>query len=215
MPATPAQRPYADVEFAVVDLETTGLGVRDRVVEIGVVISDARGTILREWESLVQPGCAIPTTAIHGISAADVRDAPRFAGVAAELAELLDQRVLVAHNAPFDLRFLRREFAAVEVEFAPLRCHYLDTCVLGRAAYPSSPSRSLRTLLEMAGIDNAAAHTALADARATAGLLAACLQRLELPPPTEAFAFHHAPSPALRAMAAPRYPRRHRHTSAT
>ncbi|WKD60303.1 hypothetical protein CCICO_01245 [Corynebacterium ciconiae DSM 44920] len=199
-----------EVEFAVIDLETTGLGASDRVVEIGVVISDAQGHLLQEWDSLIQPARPIPTTPIHGISEADVIDAPRFDEVAAEVAALLHGRVLVAHNAPFDLYFLQREYAALGVEFQPHSGQYLDTCVLGPAAYPTSPSRSLHSLLKVAGITNSAAHTALADARATAELLAACMQRVTLSHEGEGVDCTPALGPQLKALARPRYPRRRR-----
>src|SRR4051812_14795166 len=94
-----------------VDLETTGAdpGV-DRVVEIGVVLLDEAGGVEHEFSTVVDPGRDVGATSIHGIRASDVVGAPTFTEVAPYLAALLSGRVVVAHNALFDLRFLAREF---------------------------------------------------------------------------------------------------------
>jgi DNA polymerase III epsilon subunit-like protein len=97
--------------FAVVDLETTGLYSRtDRVVEAAVVHLSTDGQITQEFSTLINPGRDVGPTRIHGIRAADVLHAPAFADAAATLWQLLSGRVLVAHNVPFDARFLESEF---------------------------------------------------------------------------------------------------------
>ena len=108
---------------AVVDVETTGLSPRtDRVVEVGVVLLDDRGEV--EFETLLDPGRDVGPTAVHGIRASDVVEAPAFADVAPYLRSLLAGRVVVAHNALFDLRFLAPEFgrAGLPVELPPTLC---------------------------------------------------------------------------------------------
>ncbi len=98
--------------FAVVDFETTGIlpSYHHRVVEVGVTHLDDDGTITARWETLINPERDLGPQHIHGIRAADILDAPTFSDIAAELAELLRGRVFAAHNATFDLRFLRAEF---------------------------------------------------------------------------------------------------------
>src|SRR5437660_1614391 len=101
-----------DITFAVVDVETTGLSPRlgDRVCEIAVVRGRC-GEMVDKWSTLVHPGRTIPFDAqsIHHISDAMVRTAPRFSHIAPAFLSSLENTVLVAHNAPFDLNFLRNE----------------------------------------------------------------------------------------------------------
>src|SRR3954467_7200996 len=99
------------MSIAVVDLETTGvLPSVDRVVEVGVVLLDDAEAVEDEFTTLVDPGRDIGPTSIHGIAAGEVLGAPTFAEIAPYLNTLLSGRVVVAHNALFDLRFLAREF---------------------------------------------------------------------------------------------------------
>lgn len=98
--------------FAVVDFETTGIlpSHHHRVVEIGVTHVDDDGAITGRWETLVNPERDLGPQHIHGIRASDILDAPVFSDIVGEFAELLQGRVFAAHNASFDLRFLRAEF---------------------------------------------------------------------------------------------------------
>lgn len=86
------------------DTETTGLGPSDEVIEIAVIDHDGTPLI----DQRVRPAAPIPlaATRVHGISDADVANAPPFAAIAAELARLLHQRTLVIYNAAYDLRLL-------------------------------------------------------------------------------------------------------------
>ena len=107
------------------DLETTGLSPRDdAITEIGAVIVDEDGE-RREWSTLVRPHRPIPPAVARmtGITNEMVRDAPAFAAVADELATLLEDAVLVAHNARFDYAFLKQAFAREgRAFFAPTLC---------------------------------------------------------------------------------------------
>ncbi|MFC8620139.1 exonuclease domain-containing protein [Micromonospora purpureochromogenes] len=82
--------------YAVIDLETTGLRTswHDRIVEVAVVHIDKNGRVTDEWCSLVNPDRDLGPQAIHGISAAEARRAPRFDQVAGHLAGMLRGRVL-------------------------------------------------------------------------------------------------------------------------
>src|SRR4051794_34599242 len=113
------------MSLAVVDLETTGtLPSVDRVVEVGVVLLDESGRVEDEFCTLVDPGRDIGPTSIHGIGAGEVIGAPTFGEVAPYLSALLSGRVVVAHNALFDLRFLAREFgrAGFPIGLSPALC---------------------------------------------------------------------------------------------
>lgn len=156
------------------DVETTGYSpARERVVEIAVVHLDPTGQIGQTWSSLVHPGRGtIPAaaTAVHGLSIEDVRHAPRFEHVAAELVEQLAGRVIVAHNAAFDLAFLRQELARAGIAMPEVTS--LCTMDASRDHLPHLPKRRLSDCCEAAGIDLSDAHSAADDARATAALLA-------------------------------------------
>ncbi|MGY1840288.1 MULTISPECIES: exonuclease domain-containing protein [unclassified Modestobacter] len=153
------------MSVAVVDLETTGvLPSVDRVVEVGVVLLDDAGAVEHEFATLVDPGRDIGPTSVHGIRAADVIGAPTFAEIAPYLGTLLSGRVVVAHNALFDLRFLGREFgrAGFPIELSPA------LCTMRLAGRFDRSLRSLASICDAFSIANDQAHAALADARATA-----------------------------------------------
>ncbi len=152
--------------FAVVDLETTGLSNQDRIVEIGVVLLRPDFSVERTWETLIQPERDIPNSYIHKITATDVVDAPSFCDVAPYLGSLLNGRTLVAHNASFEHRFLTNEFARAGAEDG--LCEWLDTMRLTKQYMGVG---KLSEALGIAKIRNRFAHSALADAEATAELL--------------------------------------------
>ena len=159
--------------FAVVDLETTGLfpGGHHRVIEVAVVHVSGDGVITGEWETLVNPSRDLGPQHIHGIAAADILDAPSFADIAPALVELLDGRVLVAHNASFDVGFLTAEFERLGYWFS---VSPMCTMRLAREFIPGA-GRSLADCCAAYDITLENAHRASVDARATAELLAAYL----------------------------------------
>lgn len=102
--------------IAVIDVETTGLfpNRQDRIVEIATVVLSVKGQIEREFVSLVNPDRDLGPTSIHGLSAADVIQAPRFQDVAGELLETIRDCVAIAgHNVRFDSHFLNSEFSRI------------------------------------------------------------------------------------------------------
>src|SRR5690349_20594070 len=105
--------PLAETTFCILDLETTG-GNRndDMITEIGVV-KVRGGECLGTFHTLVNPGRAIPPqiTVLTGLTDAVVATAPRVESVLGSLADFLGDAVFVAHNASFDLGFLRAAFA--------------------------------------------------------------------------------------------------------
>ncbi|MBV7301822.1 exonuclease domain-containing protein [Corynebacterium sp. TAE3-ERU2] len=161
--------------FAVLDLETTGVRRNDRILEIGIVVLDTQARPERYWRSLVQPNRGFDNSHIHHIEPKDLVNAPSFEQLARRLAEVLQGRIVVAHSASFERRFLSDEFARVGVQL-PSSAWTLDTCVLSRRLLPGAPGK-LSACLEVIGVNNLAAHTALADAAATTELFVELLRR--------------------------------------
>ena len=159
--------------FAVIDFETTGLfpGGHDRVIEVAVVHTDVYGSVTGQWETLVNPKRDLGRQDIHHIRAADILEAPTFEQVASQLVELLRDRVIVAHNASFETRFL---FAELERSGYAMwqRPPVLCTMQLAREFLPGS-GRALVDCCDAYDIVIEEAHRASADALATARLLEA------------------------------------------
>lgn len=150
--------------MAYVDLETTGMRpMRDGITEIGIVLSD-NGRITEEWSTLLDPGVHIPykIQELTGISNNMVKGAPGFEDVAEEVAELLEGRLFVAHNARFDLGFLKNAFKRLGIDFSP---HVLCTVKLSRRLFPGQGRHNLDTLKRVHGIVADQRHRALADAK--------------------------------------------------
>lgn len=160
--------------YAVFDLETTGLTpLHHRVIEIGVVLVSPDGEITDRWETLLHPDRDLGPTHVHGLRGAHMRQAPRFAEIADELAELLHGRVPVAHNASFDTRFLAAEWARAGIlPNAEFPSRYLCTMQLAARLMPGI-GRKLSECCASLDIELVDAHAALADAEATAQLLSA------------------------------------------
>lgn len=173
----PAAR-IARTDFAVLDLETTGLfpTAHDRVVEAAVLRYGPDGSLRRRWVSLVDPQRDLGATHVHGISAADLHGAPRFVDVVGELCQLLRDAVVVAHNARFDVTFLAAEFARAGYHLPTLPA--VCTMTLPKRLGLTSVGRSLQAACAHWGIpyDVARAHGALHDAEAAAGVFGKLLE---------------------------------------
>lgn len=148
--------------LAVVDVETTGLGNNDRVVEVAVVtVEAATGEIIDEFDSLVNPMRDVGPVHVHGVTASMVSAAPTFDEVAAALGARISGAVLVAHNLTFDARMLGNEYDRL----GAMLVQGDGICTL-RAS-----GQRLNLACEDHGIALGHHHRALADARATAELL--------------------------------------------
>lgn len=169
--------------YTVIDVETTGLSPErhDRIVEIGVVYVSDEGDIQDTWSTLVNPGRDVGPTRIHGISASDVLDAPPFEELAPYVLRAVAGRTIVAHNAPFDLRFLSHEMRRAGIDGGD-RPSALCT-MQWSTAYLDAPSRRLVDCCRASGIQLDHAHSALADATATARLLGHYLSLSDRQPP--------------------------------
>lgn len=166
-----------DRPLAFLDLETTGLSPsRDRIVELALLRVSPDGEVL-ERERRFNPGIPIPpqATAVHGISDEDVVDEPPFASRARSLVRLLEPCDLAGFNIRrFDLPMLLAEFQRAGVPFDPQGRRILDAQVVFHREEPRDLSAAARFYLDR---DHSGAHSALADIRTTAQVLAAQLER--------------------------------------
>lgn len=173
--------PLADLEFTVVDVETTGWAPEDAdITEIGAVRVHG-GTVIAEFGSLVNPGTPVPEaiTELTGISDQMLTTAPPVAAVLPRLLAFAEGSVLAAHNAPFDLKFLTAACAGMGCDWPGFEV--LDTVRLARhlmATPREVPDRKLATLATFFGTPVQPSHRALDDARATAAVLGQLLGRL-------------------------------------
>lgn len=169
-----------DVAFAVVDVETTGGSPdTDALTEIAAAVV-VGGRCIEVFDQLVHPGGPIPPfiTALTGISAVTVAGAPAAADVLPDLCRLLEGRVLVGHNLPFDLGFLDGALQAAGM--AQLAQPRVDTLVLARLLLgPRVANCRLSTLADTLALLHRPSHRAMADVLATADLLQHLLLRLQ------------------------------------
>jgi DNA polymerase III subunit epsilon len=168
------------LEFAVVDLETTGWSPEAAgITEIGAV--RVRGGLRQgEFASLVNPGMPVPPGIkdLTGITDLMLAAAPRLGAVLPGLLDFAQGCVLVAHNAPFDLGFLVA--ACGDCGLAWPGFTVLDTVMLARRVMDPDevPDCKLGTLAGFFRAQTTPSHRALADARATADVLGWLIRRL-------------------------------------
>jgi len=152
----------------VFDTETTGLDPLQghRMVEIGCIELMNRFPTGRVFHRYFNPERDMPAEAfaVHGLSVEFLKDKPRFAEVADELAAFIEDAALVAHNALFDLSFLNAELELCAKQ-AVARDRLVDTLMLARRRHPAGPNR-LDDLCARYGVDNSrrTKHGALLDA---------------------------------------------------
>ena len=195
-----------DLRYAALDVETTGLSPVDghEIVEVGLVAFRPSG-IEERWSTLVKPGRSIPpeASAVHGIRQADVERAPAIAEVLPRIESLTAGRVLVLHNAPFDLEFLTS--ACFRNGREPMDFPLIDTLLVSRRAFPDSQGHTLTEVAARLGVAPEGAHRALPDAITTANVWMAMLRRVEnhhgvtllLPPEIERIERHPALADAV------------------
>jgi DNA polymerase III subunit epsilon len=172
--------PLQQVTFVVVDLETTGgLSAGAAITEFGAV-KVRGGEVLGEFQTLVDPGGPVPAQiqVLTGITTAMVIGAPKIEEVLPSFLEFARGSVLVAHNAPFDIGFLKA--AAAQTGHAWPGFPVVDTVKLARRVVTrdEAPNHKLSTLAGLFHATTTPEHRALADARATVDVLHALLGRM-------------------------------------
>ncbi len=174
-------RPLRELTFCVVDLETTGASVQGgaMITEIGAVKVRA-GVVLGEFQTLVNPHAQIPAfiAVLTGITNSMVASSPSIESALPAFLEFAQGSVLVAHNAPFDIGFLKH-FAAQQGRPWP-GFEVVDTARLARRVITrdDAPNCKLSSLAVVFGSSTTPNHRALSDARATVDVLHGLMERL-------------------------------------
>ena len=168
------------MKFIAFDLETTGLNsVRDRIVEIGAVLFDG-AQIVDRHSTLIDPEIPVPPiiSEITGITNQMVKGKPLVEDAIKDLAVFCGELPLVAHNAPFDFKFLSEAIKKHQTE-AP-KGVVLDTLPLTRKIYPGLPNYKLGTLVNHFNFPSGTFHRAEEDSVYCGLLFAKLIQTLEM-----------------------------------
>ncbi|MBP3964510.1 ATP-dependent DNA helicase DinG [Paenibacillus lignilyticus] len=167
------------MNYAVLDLETTGHSAGDEMIQVGLVLLDEQLSVVHSYSTFVKPTIAIPPfiTQLTGIEESMVADAPDLDEVLLELIPLLSDAVLVAHNVGFDAGFLNS--ALDRCGYLPFDGRRLDTIDLLRILYPTLTTYQLGAVTELFGIEHDQHHRADSDAMATAELFVNCHNKLK------------------------------------
>lgn len=171
------QAPFREQRFAVVDIESTGIDpARDRILEVAVVHVELGRAPVLALDTLVNPERSVSWTELHGLHDWDVADAPTFAEVASHVHEALSERVVVSHNAEFDLGMLGASLsrAGTLLDVPP------HVCTLRLAkAFCKASSYALGPLCEATGVHHGEEHSARGDALAAAELFSRFVDAIE------------------------------------
>jgi DNA polymerase-3 subunit epsilon len=168
LPADVAQRyPFG---YAVVDVETSGLSAAaDRVLQLAVMQLNAHGGLENSWTTMLNPGCDPGPVHIHGLTRQHLAGAPRYDMVARRVSQMVAGRVLVAHNASFDWRFLSAEATRAGHPLAV--AGRLCTLALTRRLDVPVASLSLAAVAQYWGVPQERAHAADDDTRVAVEVL--------------------------------------------
>lgn len=162
--------------YAVIDVETSGGSAqRDKITEIAIYIHD--GTkVVDEFNSLINPEVYIPPyiTRLTGISNEMVANSPKFYEVARQIVLMTQNKIFVAHNAPFDYKFIQEEFKRLGYDY---KRETLCTVKLSRKVFPGYSSYSLGNLCDNLGINIQNRHRAAGDALATTKVLEKIIEK--------------------------------------
>ena len=156
--------------FVVLDFETTGFRpLENEIIQYGLV-EYKNGRIIDEKSQYIKPEFGIPQkiTSITGISDSTVRNSPGIEEVIEELYCSLKDRIIVAHNAAFDMKFLLQNLAETNIEHE--RFGVIDTLSFARRYIRNVPNHKLPTLKKIFDLDSGHSHDALNDCRATGKL---------------------------------------------
>ena len=158
-----------DGEVVVFDIETTGFSaIENKITEIGAC-KIKNGEIIDRFSSFVNPQISIPEKIVEltGITDDMVKDAPLIDTVLKDFLSFCGNAPLVAHNADFDVSFIKRNAEVLGIDYAPVS---IDTLALSRVLLPELKKHKLNIVCEHLGVDLCGHHRAVNDAEATAGI---------------------------------------------
>ncbi|HLA07451.1 MAG TPA: exonuclease domain-containing protein [Anaerolineales bacterium] len=169
----------SNARFAFLDLETTGLSswFGDRICEVGIVITEGK-RIKEQYQTLVNPErpLSVGAASTNGLTDEELAEAPRFAEVADSVVGLLNEAVVICHNAKFDLQFLDSEFKRMDREFQIP--NLIDTLMMARQYY-EIPSYSLGFIARSFHLPMTVKHRALDGALAARGIFFAMMEQMK------------------------------------
>jgi DNA polymerase-3 subunit epsilon len=166
------------IDFVALDVETANRARRS-ICQIGLA-AFKDGVVIREWSSLINPEEWFSrfNISVHGLTAADVAQAPTLPDVAATLRSWLERQVVVCHTM-FDREALTRGFA--KYGLPELDCRWLDSCKVAKKTWTSQPSHGLAAICGLIGYEFKH-HDALEDAKAAGAILLAAERKTGLAP---------------------------------
>ncbi len=167
-----------DTTYCVLDLETTGFSpMTEKITEIGIMKLQG-GKVIDEFSCFVNPQKPIPARVVEVTNITDdmVKDAKTIDKVFPELIEFIDGCVLVAHNAEFDMNFLKHNALELGYEFDYT---YLDTLSLAKELFPNYKTYKLGRIAKNLGIIVEVAHRALDDVGTTVKIFNVMLEKLK------------------------------------
>ena len=189
---------WIDCRLVAIDTETTGLDPHnltepDRIMEVAAVEfkldPSLRVLNVRPYHQLIHPERLIPrkATQVTGITDEHVKDAPRFVERASEVRRLIEGAIVVAHNLPFDMAFLRMELERAGLSWPRTRVE-VDTLTLSQRRMSEMKVHKLGEVARTLGVPLDNAHRATDDAEACGRVLVEMAKRFEAPSELEGFA---------------------------
>ena len=177
MITNPKDKKIDEEEFVVFDIETTGLNSHtNKIIEIGAVKIKA-GRIIDRYSQLINPGISIPyhITEITSITNEQVANQPKIDEAIEKFVEFVGDAVLVAHNAPFDMGFIKRDIK--EYLNINLENSVIDTLQMARDLFPDLKKYGLGDLNKVLGLALENHHRAVDDSQATANMFNIFLEK--------------------------------------
>ena len=177
MVTNPKDKKIDDEEFVVFDIETTGLNSHtNEIIEIGAVKIKS-GRIVDRYSQLINPGRPIPyhITEITSITDEQVANEPKIDKVIGKFVDFVGDAVLVAHNAPFDMGFIKRDIKKyLNIDY---QCSVIDTLQMARDLFPDLKKYGLGDLNKTLGLALEKHHRAVDDSQATANMFIIFLEK--------------------------------------
>ena len=167
-----------DATYCVLDLETTGISITtEKITEVGIM-KVKNGEVIDEFEIFVNPEKPIPQRVVEVTNITDemVKDAETIDKVFPKILEFVGDSIIVAHNASFDVGFLKHNAKLLGYEFNNT---YIDTLPLAKDLFPDLKKYKLGKIADSLGIEVDVAHRALADVDTTVKVFNLMLKKLK------------------------------------